>query len=338
MSYHQNIRYGTNGQGQEPSSIPRPTSSGQILDQDGRSTTGRADLTQLHPQSNPQIYYPGFSGYGTPHGHPQPYYGSYNPYYHSGQQTAQAYGGNPYYGYAAGYPQEVHRLSESTALQTSHFVDRTDYDDSKESDRSNDKELVSHGKELLKSDDAEILNKSIKLIEPLKDETAAVKIPSTSITLESEEDIEKWREERRKMWLLKISNNREKHKLDLGVEEKELNSNTSFHSAKKEKQFIQNIQNQINRYNPNPNLSLKLIQREMAEQNTSLLNFIRELGDANLLEYELTEEEKEKLFGNNNKQTRTKSDHGNKRSAYVRGGASRYEGNVKRQNVSTDGE
>ncbi|CCD24411.1 Rsa1p NDAI_0D00970 [Naumovozyma dairenensis CBS 421] len=123
-------------------------------------------------------------------------------------------------------------------------------------------------------------------------------IPGTSITLLTEEDIEKWREERRKMWLLKISNNKIKHMASMGIKEDELKKQKSIlNESKKDNRFIQSIQNQVNRFHPQVNLNIKLVQREMAKDNLKLLEFIKELGDSGLLEYELSQEEKDKLFG-----------------------------------------
>lgn len=122
-------------------------------------------------------------------------------------------------------------------------------------------------------------------------------IQGTSITLATEEDIAKWREERKKMWLLKISNKRKEHMEKMGIKEEELKGSSVLQETKKQKQFIQNIQNQVNRINPKANLNVKIVQREMAQENLQLLQFIKELGDSHLLEYELTPEEKSRLFG-----------------------------------------
>lgn len=125
-----------------------------------------------------------------------------------------------------------------------------------------------------------------------------VLVPGTSIALITDEDVKKWREERKKMWLLKISNNKKKHMQDMGIKEDELKNQPSiFKESRKEKQFIQSIQNQVQRGNPKVDLNLKLIQREFANENSQLLDFISELGDAGLLEYELSQEEKDVLFG-----------------------------------------
>lgn len=122
-------------------------------------------------------------------------------------------------------------------------------------------------------------------------------ILGTSITLTTDEDIAKWREERKKMWLLKISNRRQEHMQRMGIKEDDLKGRSVLQESKKQKQFIQSIQNQVNRTNPKANLNVKIVQREMAGENSQLLDFITELGDAHLLEYELTPEEKTKLFG-----------------------------------------
>ena len=125
-----------------------------------------------------------------------------------------------------------------------------------------------------------------------------VLVPGTSIALITDEDVKKWREERKKMWLLKISNNKQKHMQEMGIKEDELKSQPSiFKESRKEKQFIQSIQNQVQRGNPKIDLNLKLIQREFANENSQLLDFIRELGDVGLLEYELSQQEKDVLFG-----------------------------------------
>lgn len=147
-------------------------------------------------------------------------------------------------------------------------------------------------------DDDEYLIKQSESLASLKDRKEPIPVPGTSITLGTEEDIAKWREERRKMWLLKISNNRKVHMENLGVTEEELNKTSILRESKKQKQFIQNIQNQVNRFDPRANLHLRIVQRGLSEENKKLLDFIEELGDAGLLEYELTQEERGKLFGN----------------------------------------
>ncbi|QLQ77895.1 hypothetical protein HG537_0A01420 [Torulaspora globosa] len=123
-------------------------------------------------------------------------------------------------------------------------------------------------------------------------------VPGTSITLATEEDILKWREQRKRMWLLKISNNRQKHMEGMGIKEEDLKGQKSaLQEGKKQKLFIQSIQNQVNRINPRSTLSVRIAQREMAQENSKLLDFIEKLGDAGLLNCELTDDEKEKLFG-----------------------------------------
>lgn len=166
-----------------------------------------------------------------------------------------------------------------------------------------------------------------------------VVVPGTSITLISDEDIAKWREERKKMWLLKISNRKEEHRLAMGIKEDELNKmGNVLKESKKEKQFIQSIQNQVNRFNPKGNLNLKLVQREMESGNSKLLSFIKELGDAGFLEYELSEKEKSALFGsqdengrfNNKKNDRFRNNNNNnRRSNYNKGNTNRNYRNYK---------
>lgn len=124
-----------------------------------------------------------------------------------------------------------------------------------------------------------------------------INIPGTSIKLDTDEEIKKWKEERRKMWLLKISNNKEEHMKAMGVKENDLKNTSVLKEASKQKKFIQSIESQVHRYDPKANLNLKVAQREMATENDKILQFIQELGDANLLKYELTAAEKEKLFG-----------------------------------------
>ncbi|QEU61398.1 Rsa1 [Kluyveromyces lactis] len=123
-----------------------------------------------------------------------------------------------------------------------------------------------------------------------------VYIPGTSIVLKTEEDIAKWKEERRKMWLIKISNKKEMYREKFNIKDEDLNRNP-LQESRKERYFIQNIQNQVKRFNHKPNLTVGLHQRILKEENGKILEFIKELGDANYLKYELTEEEKEVLFG-----------------------------------------
>lgn len=157
-----------------------------------------------------------------------------------------------------------------------------------------------------------------------KDKPDVVTVPGTSISLISEEDIAKWREERKKMWLLKISNHKEKHREAMGIKEEEVsNMGNVLKESKKERQFIQSIQNQVNRFNPKVNLNLKIVQREMMDDNTKLLSFIKELGDAELLEYELSEKEKSVLFGNQDENSKFN----NRRNDKFRGNRSNYNNN-----------
>ncbi|CAI4052913.1 Rsa1p SKDI_16G0840 [Saccharomyces kudriavzevii IFO 1802] len=154
-----------------------------------------------------------------------------------------------------------------------------------------------------------------------------VLVPGTSISLITDEDIKKWREERKKMWLLKISNNKTKHMQSMGIKEEELKGRPSIlRESRKEKQFIQSIQNQVQRGNPRVDLNIKLIQREFASENSQLLDFIRELGDAGLLEYELTQEEKDILFGTfeDNNRNNYKPNYRNRKTNLNRNNFSRH--------------
>ncbi|CDO94973.1 unnamed protein product [Kluyveromyces dobzhanskii CBS 2104] len=145
---------------------------------------------------------------------------------------------------------------------------------------------------------AEVINEKV-----FKDaHEADVCIPGTSIVLKTEEDIEKWKEERKKMWLIKISNNKDMYRKKFNIKEDELHHNP-LQESKKERNFIQSIQNQVKRFNNRPNLTVGLRQRILKEENAKILDFIKELGDANHLKYELTEEEKIVLFGSKDRKT-----------------------------------
>lgn len=155
-------------------------------------------------------------------------------------------------------------------------------------------------------------------------------IPGTTMTLESDEDIKKWKEERRKMWLLRISNRRKEHMEKMGLKEEDIKkAGNPLRESKKEQQFIKNIQAQVTRSNPKANLDIKLVQRGFAEENAKLLDFIVELGDCGFLDYELTQEEKDKLFGasvsyngnNNHNNNKTRRPYHNKSGG---NGESRY--------------
>ncbi|CAI4054151.1 hypothetical protein SUVZ_16G0930 [Saccharomyces uvarum] len=153
-----------------------------------------------------------------------------------------------------------------------------------------------------------------------------VLVPGTSIALVTDDDIKKWREERKKMWLLKISNNKTKHMQSMGIKEDELKGQPSIlRESRKEKQFIQSIQNQVQRGNPKTDLNIKLIQREFANENSQILDFIKELGDASLLEYELTQGEKDVLFGTpeDNNRNNYKPNYRNRNTNSNRGNFSR---------------
>ena len=162
-----------------------------------------------------------------------------------------------------------------------------------------------------------------------KDKSGVVTVPGTSIALVTDEDIAEWREERKKMWLLKISNRKEQHREAMGIKEEEVsNMGNVLKESKKERQFIQSIQNQVNRFNPKVNLNLKIVQREMMDDNTKLLTFIKELGDAGLLEYELSEKEKNALFGNQDELNKFN----NRRNDRFKGKRSNYSNNNNSNN------
>lgn len=175
-----------------------------------------------------------------------------------------------------------------------------------------------------KSEDDEDEDETDLVEDSLKAEESVISVPGTSITLNTAEDIAKWREERKKMWLLKISNNKLKHMQDMGVKEEDLrNQRGPLQDAKKQKQFLQSIQSQVSRINPKSTLSVRVAQRDMAQENAKLLDFIEKLGDANLLAYELTEEEKEKLFGSNTHNDQ-KGRNNNTPSSYKKNFTNRY--------------
>ncbi|SCU98787.1 LAFA_0G20164g1_1 [Lachancea sp. 'fantastica'] len=328
-----------NGQHQDPP-IPRPTSSGRIMLDHNAGSNGinessagpsNAHYHHSHHLNQPGVFYPQYTGYGYPHAQSQVPYNGY--YQQQPQNYAQSFYGPSYYNTPAPAPFssapgfQKFEQAESAAFSLSHeppsHNESYQTEGKEDTDRSETKPVEKAGNGAVEA------NTTDPPINSAKREEEKVQIQGTSITLASDEDIKKWREERRKMWLMKISNQREKHKLELGMQEEQPSKQPSFQNAKKDQQFIQNIQNQIGRYNSSPNLSLNLVQRTMAEENAKLLNFIKELGDAKLLEYELNDEEKEKLFGNN-KRGRPRNEY-NKRFASARNGPSRYDGNTKKQ-------
>lgn len=147
------------------------------------------------------------------------------------------------------------------------------------------------------SSDAEVSRNKKRKVESADDSKVTL-VPGTTISLNTEEDIKKWRAERRKMWLIKISNNKKVHMERLQIKEEDLKSlENPLGQGRKDKQFIRNIQNQVCRTGPKVDLNTKLIQRRQAEENFQLLEFIEQLGEYGLLEHTLSETEKEKLFG-----------------------------------------
>ncbi|CCE65052.1 hypothetical protein TPHA_0J02320 [Tetrapisispora phaffii CBS 4417] len=188
----------------------------------------------------------------------------------------------------------------ATNKSDTNEVESSEADDNSSSDSSAD-ELSSEDKAKPILDDSDV--------EADTENNKIVTVPGTNISLITDEDIEKWKKERRKMWLLKISNNKEKHIEDMGIKAEDLKgSNSIFKETKKNKEFIQKINNQVTRTNPKSNLNMKIIQREMLKENSKILDFIKELGDAHLLDYELTESEKLQLFGSVNDQKNRRND------------------------------
>lgn len=250
--------------------LPRPTSSGTLENDAKRQKVERpyhAEPYYVQPYAQPAPYYPQTHLYA----------GSWNRGYYPGNA---AYVPAPAQAQAPAQvqvPAPVQASSEAAvqlpATQPARCA--SEHGDSEEES----------------GDEADDARRSAQ------DETNGSTISGTSITLATDEDIAKWREERKKMWLLKISNRRQEHMQRMGVKEDDLKRRSVLQESKKQKQFIQSIQNQVSRANPRANLNVKIVQREMAQENCQLLDFIQQLGDAQLLEYELTPEEKVKLFG-----------------------------------------
>ncbi|CAR30219.1 Rsa1p [Lachancea thermotolerans CBS 6340] len=325
MNYNHGSNYNGGDQYYNRPNIPKPTSSGQLPNQHPHSNQ-RADANfQPHQTS---AYFQGHQTFGATQGYGQNYYGSYPQYYYPAQQAPYYAGG--YQGYIANYASPAEPPKEAVKNNSAERKSVISYDDTDTETNIISQDQNGGSKEKRHSE-VGTPDDPKETIEAENKEAKIIAIPGTSITLESEEDIKKWREERRKMWLVKISNQREKHKSDLGIEEEDVSRNEAFQQVKRDKQFIQSIQNQINRSGPSPNLDLKLIQRTMAKENIKLLNFIKELGDAGLLQYELKEEEKQKLFGSNSRQPGARTNFNNKRPNTPHEGPSRYEGSKKRQ-------
>ncbi|SCW00477.1 LAFE_0C05050g1_1 [Lachancea fermentati] len=304
----------------QPLNVPQPTSSGQLLNGNehcvGHRPTGyQQPQSQLQAQSQ-TYYYAQHQYMPVNQGYIPAYYSPYHMYGYQYQQHQQQSQPQPYGTLWNGNGPSIDGTT-SKSLQSSATNNRMEYDvaglktrassydrtDQRDKDYENKEDNVSEAKEL---DSMSNTKDTVK--------ESVVPIPGTSITLQTEEDIKNWREERRKMWLLKISNQKDKHRANLGVADDEMSNRGVFLEGKREKQFIQSIQNQITRFNPNQNLNLKILQRSMASENGKLLSFIKELGDAGLLEYELTEQEKERLFGGNMRVKRGSGENQNKKN------------------------
>ncbi|QLL30329.1 hypothetical protein HG536_0A01460 [Torulaspora globosa] len=272
MNYHSNAGY---GRGFRP--LPRPSSSGTLSGGPQYEPTNKRQRLQETPavgagypppplpyhMPTPMATYP-YCMQPPPASHPMPL-----PYM-SNEWSAQPYREPPQT--IAGSRQQPQSV-EIEAASGDEEGDERGNDESSQDESSEEQQSEATGSQ------------------PLT-------VPGTSITLATEEDILKWREERKRMWLLKISNNKQKHMQGMGIKEEDLKvQKSALQEGKKQKQFIQNIQNQVNRINPRSTLSVRIAQREMAQENSRLLDFIEKLGDAGLLNCELTEEEKEKLFG-----------------------------------------
>ncbi|KAH3903445.1 Rsa1p SCDLUD_001085 [Saccharomycodes ludwigii] len=182
------------------------------------------------------------------------------------------------------------------------------------SNNSKDTQSNVHGstnkKEYVKGEESlylkEIINNDTEGTNVTNKTANPIVIPGTKITLSSEKEILQWREERKKMWLLKISNKKDEHAKTLGIDlikdQDKLNNNKNiFREARKDKEFIEKITNQVRRYNPKPNLTLSILQKEQKLENLKILNFIKELGDAGYLDHELTQMERNKLFPKHNR-------------------------------------
>lgn len=151
-------------------------------------------------------------------------------------------------------------------------------------------------------------------------------IQGTGISLESEEDIKKWQEQRRINWMLKVSNKKSlhneilknpenfkdsedeqikaflkfktEHKISAELQESQKNSFKEFGKIKEAvRKMFQQIEKDDNNTSITNIASMKLIKMEEEKDNLKILPFIKALGDMNKLEYTLTDNEKEKLFG-----------------------------------------
>ena len=152
-------------------------------------------------------------------------------------------------------------------------------------------------------------------------------IPGTTISLTSDEDIQKWQQQRKINWLLKVSNKKKLHNeilanpenfkdstdeevkkfiqfqkennLTVKMEEQQKNTFKEFGKIKETvKKMFQQIEKDDHQNNSTANIaSMKIFKMEEQEDNLKVLPFIKLLGDLGKLEYKLTDVEKEKLFG-----------------------------------------
>ncbi|OBA27328.1 hypothetical protein HANVADRAFT_52355 [Hanseniaspora valbyensis NRRL Y-1626] len=152
-------------------------------------------------------------------------------------------------------------------------------------------------------------------------------IPGTTISLTSDEDIQKWQQQRKINWLLKVSNKKKLHNeilanpenfkdstdeevkkfiqfqkennLTVKMEEQQKNTFKEFGKIKDTvKKMFQQIEKDDHQNNSTANIaSMKIFKMEEQENNLKVLPFIKLLGDLGKLEYKLTDVEKEKLFG-----------------------------------------
>lgn len=291
-----------------PINLPKPTSSGKLLNDEHVRKRSKISYNEgLKPiqqvncypsnqfRTDENIYMQRNQSY-----HEYPLYGDgyYNPYLNHRNIDQDKLGVQnliPYYQNLQSMTQRNNDKDITSELTQDRKIksEKLRHKNTRSNINNNQKNNQILSSESSDEDEDELFYKDTKL-------SKNITIPGTSIKLCTENDIKKWRDDRKKMWLIKISNNKEKHRENLGINESELNQNPLI-DAKKDRKFIQSIQAQITRYNSKPNLTIGIVKRCMAKENSKLLNFIKELGDSNILSYELTEEEKEKLFGGNDR-------------------------------------
>lgn len=225
------------------------------------------------------------------------------------------------------------KVNKVSAVKSNSFADKykkliqsKDIDESlniKSSDSDSAPEEMKIGKEdISKTVEEDDLNEGSD-----EDEEQKINfIQGTGISLESEEDIKKWQEQRRINWMLKVSNKKSlhneilknpesfkdsedkqikaflkfktEHKISADLQESEKNSFREFGKVKEAvRKMFQQIEKDDNNTSITNIASMKLIKMEEEKDNLKILPFIKALGDMNKLEYTLTDNEKEKLFG-----------------------------------------